>query len=208
MANTNRPNGFTPVRTLSGAPWSGKVKEYLIPSADGTAVYVGQPVKLDGSSGAAGTVVNGRNCEGMATCIAAAAGDRLLGVVVGFVADPAYLIPDYRRASTNRIALVCDDADVVYQAQEDSVGGSIAAASVGLSTDMVVGSGSTATGRSGAMLDSSDVATDTGGQFRLLGLVRIPDATSTSGENQLGNYAKWEVVINEPQLSQGYALDI
>lgn len=207
MANTNRPNGFTPVRTLSGAPWTGKVKEYLIPSSDGTAVYVGQMVKLDGSSAAAGTIVNGRNCEGMATVIAAAAGDRLLGAVVGFVADPAYLIPDYRRASTNRIALVCDDPDVVYQAQEDSAGGSIAAASVGLSTDIVVGSGSTSTGRAASLLDSSDVSTDTGGQMRLLGLARVPDQTSTSGENQLGNYAKWECIINEHQLV-GYATDI
>lgn len=200
MANTNQPFGFRPLRKLDGSSWTGAVKEYLIPSSDSTAVFVGEMVKLAGSSGAAGTIVAGRNCEGMATVAQAAAGDALLGAVVGFVVTGGdTLNPNYRRASTNRIALVCDDKNVVYLVQEDSVGGSIAAASVGLATDIVVGSGSTTTGRAQSMIDSSDVATDTGGQVRILGLARVPDQTSTSGENQLGNYAKWEVVINEHQ---------
>ena len=84
MANTNAAFGFRPLRYRNGAPWNGAVKEYLIPSSDGTAVFVGDMVKLNGDSGAAGLIVNGRNCEGMPMVIRAAAADALLGAVVGF----------------------------------------------------------------------------------------------------------------------------
>ena len=59
MANTSAPKGFVPKRTLHGGAWKGLVKTYYIPSSDGTAVYVGDVVKFNGESGAAG-----RRCRG------------------------------------------------------------------------------------------------------------------------------------------------
>jgi hypothetical protein len=157
-------------------------------------------VKLAGSSGTAGTIVNGRNVEGMATVTRAAASDALLGAVVGFVTSGSdTLLPVYRAASTNRIALVVDDPDVVYLVQEDSAGNNIDADMVGLATDIVATTGSTTTGRSAEEIDSSDTAT-AAGQVRILNLARVQDQTSTSGENQFGTNAKFEVIINEHQF--------
>ncbi len=201
MANVNRPNGAVPVGTLGASKWNGQVNQYLIPSTDNTAVMIGDFVKLNGSSGAAGTVVYGQDCEGMATVIKATASDRLLGAVVGFLANPSDLNVSgiYRSASTNRIALVSDDPNTIYEMQEDSVGNNMDADMVGLNTDIITGTGSTTTGISGQMLDSSDTGT-AAGQVRILGLAKRPD-------NAIGQYAKWLVRINEQQVN-GYETDI
>ena len=88
--------------------------------------------------------------------------------------------------------LVVDDPFVIYEIQEDSAGNSITAAMVGMSTDIVVGTGSTTTGKSAMELDSSDTATPAG-QCKILRLVNRED-------NELGNYAKWEVTIIEHEM--------
>ena len=79
-SNTDAAFGLRPVRQLDGSPWNGMVEQYLIPSGDGTAIYVGDLVKKEGSTGAgaAGTVVNGQDVEGMPTAIVANAGDTTL----------------------------------------------------------------------------------------------------------------------------------
>src|SRR3954465_2181440 len=115
MANTSRPTGLRPVSTLAGALWNGQVNMYLCPAADGTAVFVGDAVKSGGTAGAAGVIVNGQDVEGIATIAEAAAGDAIRGVVVGFLPKQSDLTVLHREASTNRIALVVDDPNVVYE---------------------------------------------------------------------------------------------
>lgn len=191
--NTDAAFGLKPVQHLDGSPWNGKVTMYLIPSADGSAVYVGDLVKKEGTvgAGAAGLVVNGIDCEGMPTAIVAGATDTtLLGSVVGFLPNQSNLELLHRAASTNRIALVCDSPDVVYEIQEDSVGGDLAATAVGNNFDSVYAAGSTVTGRSAVELDSSDSTGTSTAQLRLLGLVKKPG-------NVIGTNAKWLVAINE-----------
>lgn len=182
MANTSRAKGARPVRHLNGSPWSGKVNRYHIPSTDSTAMFVGDFVKSAGSCDA----------DGVPTIAQAAAGNTLLGVIVAFECNPDNLGLNYRVASTSRYALVCDDPDVVYEIQEDSVGGALAATNVGHNGDIVVGSGNTTTGCSAGMLDSSDVisTTTSTANLRVLRLVQRQD-------NAIGDYAKWEVLINE-----------
>lgn len=192
MANTSRPSGLRPVRHLDGSPFNGMVNEYLVPSGDGTAMYVGDPVKSGGTAGAAGVYVNGRNCEGMPTIATAAAGDTLRGVVVGFQPLQSNLELLYRVASTNRIALVVDAPDVVFEIEEDALGAALAAVDVGENADIVYTAGSTVTGRSAVVLDSSDHKTATA-QLRILGFVQRPD-------NIIGANAKMQVVINEHEL--------
>jgi hypothetical protein len=190
MANSDRPSGLRPVRHLDGTPFTGPLRMYLADAAN--AIFVGDPVKLGSSAGAAGLFVNGVNCEGMANVERAAAGDTLLGVVVGFLPLQSNLETLYKAADgTDRIALVCDSPDVVYEVQEDSVGNDIAVTQVGHNFDMVTWlAGNTTTGISAVELDSSDASGTATAQFRLLGLVKRPD-------NALGTNAKWEVVINE-----------
>lgn len=192
MANVSRVQGGVPVGTLGAANWNGKVGTYVILVGDATACHIGDFVKLSGSSGTSGlALVDGVDTEGMPAVVKATASDTtLVGAVMGFSANPANLNIDglYRAASTARLAFVSDDPNTIYEMQEDSVGNNIDADMVGLSTDIITGTGSNTTGISGQMLDSSDTAT-AGGQMRILGLSR-------RAGNSIGADAKWLVKIN------------
>ena len=190
MANADIVRGAFPVGHLHGGPFNGKVNMYLCPSGDSTAVFIGDFVKRGGSAGAAGTVVYGQDVEGMPTVIQAAATDTLIvGVVVGFLPNQDNLNLRYRVASTNRIALVADAPDTVFEIQEDGEVAALTADEVGENADIIVAAGNTTTGLSGMELDSSDHKTATA-QLRILGLAKRAD-------NALGTNAKWNVVINE-----------
>lgn len=193
MANTDRPFGLRPVSYLNGSPWNGQVNMYLVPSSDASAIYVGDPVKSGGTAGAAGVVVNGIDVEGMPTIAVAAAGNTLRGVVVGFLPKQSDLTVLHREASTNRIALVVDDPNVVFEVQEDSGGAATAAVDVGENADILYTAGSSTTGQSAVELDSSTHAT-TSAQLRILGFVKRPD-------NAIGTNAKLLVKINEHELA-------
>jgi hypothetical protein len=189
MANLNTPFGFKPVKHLTGAPWNGKVNTYYVPSTDGTAIFKGDAVKGAGSADASGKYP---------TVAQATAAANIRGVVVGFGDSPYSILHpdtpnrDYRPASTAMYVFVVDDPFVIFEIQEDSVGNSITADMVGLSTDIAVGSGSTVTGKSAITLDSSDTAT-AAGQCKILRAVDRED-------NALGNYCKWEVTIIEHEM--------
>jgi hypothetical protein len=182
MANSDAPRGLTPVRHRNGAPYNGAANVYVIPASDGTAVFIGDAVKSAGSADA----------EGVPTVARAAAGDAVRGVVVGVLPDTRESLP-YRAASTLRKVLVADDPDLVFEIQEDSVGGALTADEAGENADLIVAAGSTLSGRSGMELDSSTHTTSSA-QFRILRLVRRPD-------NEIGANAKWEVAINEHELA-------
>ena len=189
MANLDRPAGFKPVKHLSGAPWNGKANVYYIPSTDATTTFIGDAVKSAGSADATGMYP---------TVQQATAAANIRGVIIGFGLSPELMMnPDnpnmkYRAASTAMYCLVVDDPGVIFEIQEDSADNTITAAMVGLSTDIVVGSGSTTTGKSGMELDSSDTATALG-QCKILRAVNRPD-------NALGDYCKWEVLIIEHEM--------
>jgi len=189
MANLDTPFGFKPVKHLNGAPWNGKVNVYYVPSTDGTAMFKGDAVKSAGAADATGKYP---------TVTQAAASNVIRGVVIGFgdnpntMTNPDYPMRSYRPASTAMYAFVVDDPFVIFEIQEDSDANSITAAMVGLSTDIVVGSGSTTTGKSAMELDSSDTATALG-QCKILRAVNRDD-------NDLGDYCKWEVTIIEHEM--------
>jgi len=184
MANANTPFGLRPIFNSNGSPYNGNALICAFASGDTAAAFVGDLVKLTGTAEAT---------TGIPIVAQCAATDAIYGVIVGFEPNRADLTLNYRAASTVRYAMVCVDQGVMYVAQEDSVGNNLAVTEVGLATDIVVGTGSTVTGASSVMLDSSDTAT-AAGQVRILGLYRSPD-------NEIGTYAKWLVRINESQLS-------
>lgn len=200
MANKDAPSGLRPVRFLSGAPWNGQTNMYLIASGDGTATFVGDVVKLAGSAGGAGTVVNGIDVEGMPTVVQAVAGDTLLlGAVVGFLPLQTNLQTLHRAASTARIALVVDDPWVIYEVQEDGVTNTVVDVDIGLNADLIVAAGSTTTGQSAMELDSSTVTAGTA-NLRILRLVpRGENNLGTNATTSSSDYtnAKFEVLINE-----------
>lgn len=192
MANTDAAFGLKPVGHLNGSPWNGKVNMYYVPASYGTAIYVGDPVTDDAAAGAAGVTVNGIDVEGMPAIAAATAGSTIRGVVVGFLPLQSNLETLHNPASTARIALVCDDPDVIFEIQEDSVTSTVQAAEVGMNADFIYAAGSATTGRSAVELDSSS-AVSTTANLRILGLAKRPG-------NILGSFAKWLVMINEHNL--------
>lgn len=184
MANADAPFGLRPVSTLTGGSWEGKVETVAILAADGTATFVGDPVKLTGTASADGKYPSVAQC---------AAGDPIDYVIVGFEPDFANesFIPNYRTASTLRLAKAVPVPGIIFEIQEDSVGGSIAITAVGEFCDLIIGAGSTTTGISGVELDSSNAGTGDG--VRLLGI-------SQNADNELGTNAVWRVVVNESNL--------
>src|SRR5574343_414317 len=54
MANADSPFGLKPVSHISGASWNGVTWRCFIPSTDGTAMYVGDPVVLAGAADPSG----------------------------------------------------------------------------------------------------------------------------------------------------------
>lgn len=186
MANSDRAYGLTPIGTLSGADFVGKLRRVTFASGDATAAYVGDLVKLTGTADSTGT---------KPVVAQSAAGDASIGVIAAFIpntSDESSLLTPYRKASTAQDALIYWGQDVLYTIQEDSVGGSIAAASAGLNCNVIVGSGSTATGISGMELDSSSAANTSTLNMRLHYVKDSPD-------NALGTNAEWVVSINASQ---------
>lgn len=188
MANVDAPTGLRPVRYRSGAPYTGAANPYYIPSSYGTALFVGDPVTITGTSNTASVKAPGAGAFGVGTMReinkttagdSNTDGERITGVIVGFAALPTDLSKNYNPASTERVAYVCDDPDVVYEIQAN---GAIPAASMGLNAIFIyTHSGSTATGLSGVELDTTGTApaADASYQLRIVGAVNREDNDTT-----------------------------
>lgn len=187
MANENRVNGFRPFRYLSGAPYNGKVSTYRTDGS--TALFVGDLVKLSTTG----------TSDGFRTVVQAAAGDAVIGVVVGFLPDYANLgAAPYRLASTDRVAYVVDDPNVLFVAQEDGDTDPLEQPDLGLNVNFVVGTGNTVTGQSAMQIDSDTHATTATLPLKLMEVVQSPDNEFPSGGQA---YTRWVVKINNHQLA-------
>lgn len=202
MANTDSPFGLKPVRHRNGAPYNGAATPYYIPASYGTALFVGDPVIKTGTSNTAEVTVPGAgkfNIGTMPEINKATAGDgnRISGVIVGFAALPTDLSKAHNAASTERVALVADDPDLVFEVQAD---GAVPAASMGLNANLIfTHAGDTTTGLSGVELDTtSDApAADASNQLLILRAANRDDNDTTL------THAKVEVMINQHTENQG-----
>lgn len=190
MANVSRVNGFRPIQYMNGAPWNGQFRIYAIPAAEGTATFVGDLVKL--YTGDTTDVVN------FPTCMQAAASDACVGVVVGFIPDYSNLnAAPYRLASTLRYAMVVDDPNVLFEAQEDGDSDPLELQDLGQNVNFVVGSGNTTTGQSGMQIDSSTHGTGATLPLKLFNATRRAD-NELVADGQANT--RWVVKINNHQL--------
>jgi hypothetical protein len=198
MANRDAPFGLRPVRHLNGNPWNGAVRQYYVPSGDSTAIFIGDPVTITGNANS--TEIQGCPVGSLSEVTRATVGDTpgtgtfIAGVVVGVAPVTADSLK-YRAASTERILLVVDDPDVVFEIQNDAavtVDGIVGFNAVLIATH----AGSTVTGLSGIELDcSSDVpAADASNQLYVIGLAKKQDNSATEAN------AVWEVLINAHQM--------
>jgi hypothetical protein len=193
MANADRPSGLSPVGYLNGAPWTGKARLYCIAAANTNGFAIGDPVISAGDA----------DGNGVPTITIGAATGALRGVIVGLgtkeglIANPSNLDSTVRPAaaqSTDWYAMVVDDPNVIFEAQEVSGGTALTSAAVGLNTNLVVGTNNGYV--SGWEVDNATEATTATLQVKLLGLARRQD-------NAFGEHAKWLVKINNHELNSG-----
>lgn len=180
MANVDSVFGARVSGHLQGSPYNSRVSSYTVLATDATALFVGDFVKVTGTTGESDTGAT------LPVVTQAAATEKLVGVVVGFLPSSDYLNQTYRTASTLRTVLVCDDPYALFTIQADDT---VVAADIGLNVDITVAAGDTTWGSSGM---EADMATkgSANGQLRIMGIAQRPD-------NALGDYAKLVCMINE-----------
>ena len=179
MANANSPRGIIPYAYRSGAPYNGAVRTYYVPSGNGTALYIGDPVL---------NVTNSSDGNGVQTAEIAVAGTTnttltyaILGSFMGISNNAGQLTipllqsqPVYLPAATAAYIYVADDPTLLYWVQEDSVGGALVSGASGRNAPLVAGAGSTVTGYSGWQLQSSNLGTGAT-QMRIVQLLQEAD---------------------------------
>lgn len=201
MANVDAAFGLRPVRYQSGAPYNGAVNIYYCNDST-NGIYIGDPVFAAGTADSNG--IEEVNRAGTVDDTTPSNNTPIVGVVVGFASDKAgtQLREDnlYIPAGSTGYALVADDPGLLFEIQEDSVGGALAAAAVGGGYNLELAAGSTVTGLSGVEIDSSVTAATNaaGANVRIVGLSRKPD-------NEIGTNAVWEVYINNHRARGGVA---
>lgn len=196
MANVDAAFGLRPVRYSD----EGVNIYYCNDSTNG--IYIGDPVFAAGTADSNG--IEEVNRAGTVDDTTPSNNTPIVGVVVGFASDKAgsQLRDDtrYIAAGSTGYALVCDDPEALFEIQEDSAGGALAAAAVGGGYNLELAAGSTVTGLSGVEIDSSVTAAtnSASANVRIAGLARRPD-------NAIGTNAKWEVYITNHRARAGVA---
>lgn len=190
MANADTPFGLRAVQHRNGAPYNGAARTYAVAAGDGTALMIGDLVKLAGTA----QTIKGAIYPDVTR---AATGDIFTGVVVGVVPDTQDSLR-YRAASTQRLVLVADDPDLLFEIQEVSGGTALTANDSGLNANIVVAAGSTVTAMSGTELNNATEATTATLDLHIVGPVNRED-------NAIGEHCKWLVTINRHQFSNQVA---
>ena len=186
MAYPDQPYGFIPVRSKLGTPVSGTINLGWVDSSDATAIFIGDPVILDGTANTAEVegVGVGKKAVGMVpgyTRATAGTTNRVSGVCVGVVPSDRDSTT-YRAASTERLIYVCTDPHMVFSVQADAA---VAVADVGRNSNILFATaGSTSTGRSGAEADATTAAGATN-QLLIEGFLDDPENEANAVGNRL-----------------------
>lgn len=196
MPNINAPTGLKPVSGL-GQTYQGRVTIYAVPASDGTAIYVGDPVKLVGTS----SIVNGVVYANVAQ---AASGDVMVGVMTGSVADTRDSTI-YRAASALRLIEVADDPNLIFEVQQVTGGTPLTANDVGLNVNLSIGTGSTVTGYSGCTLDNTSEATTNTLDVKIVGMVNRADNDVGSSVSSGMDASRFLVRLNRHQYANQIA---
>ncbi len=196
MANANRATGLSVASYLNGAKFTGAAREYFIASNDGNAYAIGDPVASSGTG-------DGNGVAGV-TLATGGFGNSIRGVIIATrgikygagMVDPTSLDTTIIPATKTKAyyVLVADDPNLIFEAQEDSIGNNLAATDIASNLDLIAGTNSGYA--SGWMLDSSTVNTGSTRQVRLLGLAQRSD-------NAIGQFGKWLFLINNHELRVG-----
>lgn len=195
MANVNRPNGFSPVSTTTGAKYDGQARMYYIPSTDTNAYYVGDVVKAtegaDPNSGYA-QIVKVTASPGVGP---------IRGIITGFltnIGNPTQVSVPATKTQAY-YALVVDDPTVIFECTDDGItSANTVAAAVGQNSQFTVAAPSNANGPFSAsvLLSSSFASGNATYPFKIIGY-------RNDGQNALGIYCRWYVIINNSDFKGG-----
>ena len=170
--------GFTPVKSITGAPYSGAVNIYAVIGAEAVSVGIGDLVKQSDAAAVGGY---------SAVEAVSAVGDIIVGAVVGFCmtvpdgsmtrgASPTLDSPVYiPGAETNvKYVYVADDPNLIFQT---TASGTYTADQVGLNTQITISTASTTTGQSTSQMDTTLLAVTASLGLKFIGVVLSPDNT-------------------------------
>lgn len=183
--NVNRKGGALPLKHLNGSPYVGKGNIYKKESSN--AIAPGDFMTLAGGTETSSST--GILLADIATGSSNSA--KILGAcsaiqpIIG--SNITNLDKTYYATSDTGYLFVIDDPDTIFEVQEDSSGGAIAANGPGLQCAQANISANSS-GVSNCMIKSSTLSTSSS-QLRVLQLVQRVD-------NSIGNYARWETMIN------------
>ena len=168
MANVDRPNGFTPVKTFSGAPVTSLIRSIGV--TDGADMFIGDLLNL---------------ASGLAA-VAATNDAGLLGVAVGFGKrdtmsnlqagpfNPANMnktfYDDSENTHTDWVVYYVPADDVLFEAQTATALTKL----VGETVDVLATAGDTVTG-----ISRQEITTSTNADFTVVDIPKYPDNDQT-----------------------------
>lgn len=187
MANNNAPFGLRYVRTEGSAAPSHGLEVMFVPSGYGTALYVGDAVVVTGTSNTTAAGFGKQFDAGTLreiNKITAGDSNKVTGVIEGFEPNPDGLGQIYNSASTARVVYVRPTSpNDIYEIQADATA-AIAATDISSNANLIITTaGSTVTGLSGTMLDTSSMTTTATYQLKILGV--SPKANNALGTNAI-----------------------
>lgn len=181
MANVDRPTGFRPVKYKNGTPYNGQYVKMYSPN-DNLFLYDLVEAETTGVRSGDGIYRTVDRID--------AAGDAIVGVVVGWEANPTDLGALYHAASSTYAVYIAPIEGLIMEAQSDDA--TMVLGDVGLNVSPTVTAGSTTTGASNMEIDGSTAATTNTLTLRIEGAVDRPDNDTTdSTANQ-----RWLVSVN------------
>lgn len=174
MANIDAPFGFRALTSQGDAGSTIKVGKYVIAAAEGTDLFVGDPVLITGTS-----ILNPDDGIIYPTVARSGTSGYTTGVIVAFVPDTADSLTYKTDATTQRYVLVADDPYQLFEVQAD---GSMAITDVGNTADIIfTHAGSTVTGQAASELDTADIGTGT--QLVIEGFTQKPNRKDLTSAN-------------------------
>lgn len=192
MANAAAPFGLRPSHTVSGAPFNGQTRMYRIPSTDAVAYSIGDvvtevaggdvktgvsDVAIFGTREATATSGNARGViVGLASSAGSGGGQPLGGDPdnLGLMIIPATKSKDY-------YVYVCDDPNMIYEAQTNT----IASSAFNKNTGLAVGAAPTATSPNcKTIIDGASATTTAALPIKIVGAPeRIDNDLTAPGTN-------------------------
>lgn len=166
MPNIDRPNGFRPVKTLSGAPWTGTIR--TIGVADGADIFVGDPINLE-----SGLAAPGATDDAAFLGVAIGFGKFIDGAPVGPF-DPANsnntFYDDSASTHTEWCCFYVPADDVLFEAQTATALTKV----VGETVDLLYTAGNTTTG-----ISACEITTSSNADFTVVEIPSIIDNDPT-----------------------------